>query len=171
MSRHIPHQNHCPQHSSIHAPHTHALTHWQPWRCCIRTSYKLQPRPTQWTQWQHQSHLPPISTRAQHFPSNLYPYSSAATYAHPCPPMLFKLRPCFQKLCNVYYPPTPSLGWIGQIKGRSLSLASARSAFWLTYSMHPRSLNPIWSWMQGCTKPMHTHAHPKHDRSSFVPDE
>ena len=42
-----------------------------------------------------------------------------------CPPMLFKLCPCIQKLCNVCYPPTPSLGWIGQIKGRSLSLASA----------------------------------------------
>jgi hypothetical protein len=45
--------------------------------------------------------------------------------------MLFKLRPCIQKLCNVYHPLTPSLGWIGQIKGRSLSLASARSASWL----------------------------------------
>jgi hypothetical protein len=66
-----------------------------------------------------------------------------------CPPMLFKLRPCIQKLCNVYYPPTPSLGWIGQIKSRSLSLASARSASWLAYSLHPRSLTPIWSWMQG----------------------
>jgi hypothetical protein len=32
------------------------------------------------------------------------------TCAHPCPPMLFKLRPCIQKLCNVYCPPTPSLG-------------------------------------------------------------
>jgi hypothetical protein len=30
------------------------------------------------------------------------PYPSVATYAHPCPPMLFKLRPCIQKLCNVY---------------------------------------------------------------------
>jgi len=79
------------------------------------------------------------------------------TCAHPCPPLLFKLRPCIQKLCNVYYPPTPSLGWIGQIKGRSLSLASSRSASWLVYSLHPRSLTPIWSWMQGCTKPMPTH--------------
>jgi hypothetical protein len=77
-----------------------------------------------------------------------------------CPPMLFKLRPCIQKLCNVYYPPTPSLGCIRQIKGRSLSLASARSASWLAYSLHPRSLTPIWSWMQRCTKPMPTHAHP-----------
>jgi hypothetical protein len=76
-----------------------------------------------------------------------------------CPLMLFKLRPCIKKLCNVYYPPTPSLGWIGQIKGRSLLLASARSAFWLAYSLHPRSLTPIWSWMQWCTKPMPTHAH------------
>jgi hypothetical protein len=66
------------------------------------------------------------------------------TCAHPCPPMLFKLPMCIQKLCNVYYPPTPSLGWIGQIKGRSLSLASARSASWLVYSLHPRSLTPIW---------------------------
>jgi hypothetical protein len=75
----------------------------------------------------------------------------------PCPPMLFKLCPCIQKLCNVYHPPTPSLGWIIQIKGRSLSLVSARSASWLEYSLHPRSLTPIWSWMQGCTKPMPTH--------------
>ena len=82
------------------------------------------------------------------------------TCAHPCPPMLFKLRPCIQKLCNVYYPPTPSLGWIGQIKGHSLSLAWARSASWLAYSLHLRSLTPIWSWMQGCTKLMPTHAHP-----------
>ena len=79
------------------------------------------------------------------------------TCAHPCPPMLFKLRPCIQKLCNVYYPPTPSLGWIGQIKGRSLSMASTRSTSWLAYSLHLRSLTPIWSWMQGCTKPMPTH--------------
>jgi hypothetical protein len=39
-------------------------------------------------------------------------------------------------------------------------LASARSASWLAYSIHPRSLTPIWSWMHGCTKPMPTHAHP-----------
>ena len=58
----------------------------------------------------------------------------------------------------MYYPPTPCLGWIGQIKGRSLSLASARSASWLVYNLHPRSLTPIWSWMQKCTKPMPTHA-------------
>ena len=104
-----------------------------------------------------------LRTRAQHFPLNCthtqtMPISNdlcppmptiSMTCAHPCPPMLFKLRPCIQKLCNVYYPPTPSLGWIGQIKGRSLSLASARSASWLAYSMHPRSLTPIWSWMQG----------------------
>jgi hypothetical protein len=82
------------------------------------------------------------------------------TYAHPFPPMLFKLRPCIQKLCNVHYPPTPSLGWIRQIKGHSLSLASVRSASWLVYSLHLRSLTPIWSWMQGWTKPMPTHAHP-----------
>ena len=79
------------------------------------------------------------------------------TCAHP---MFFKLRLCIQKLCNVCYLPTPSLGWIGQIKGRSLSLASTQSASWLAYSLHPRSLTPIWSWMQGCTNPMPTHAHP-----------
>ena len=65
-----------------------------------------------------------------------------------CPPLVFKLRAYIQKLCNVYYPPTPSFGWIGQIKCLSLSLASAQSAFWLVYSMHPRSLTLIWSWMQ-----------------------
>jgi hypothetical protein len=116
--------------------------------------------------------------KAQHFPSNLYPYPDhnhqqrpmpthacppiawhVPTRAHPCPPMLFKLRPCIQKLCNVYYPHTPSLGWIGQIKGCSLSLAWARRASWLAYSLHLKSLTPIWSWMQGCTKPMPTHAH------------
>jgi hypothetical protein len=121
-----------------------------------------------------------LGARAQHFPSNLYPYpdhnhqhrpmpTHSMTRVHPCPPMLFKLRPCIQKLCNVYYyPPTPSLGWIRQIKGRSMSLASAWSESWLAYSLHPRSLTPIWSWMQGCTKlmPTHeqyyrTHAHPK----------
>jgi hypothetical protein len=96
--------------------------------------------------------------RAQHFPSNLYPCPNhnhqqrpmpthSMTYVHPCPPELFKLRPCIQKSCNMYFPPTPSPGWIGQIKGRSLSLASARSAFWLVYSLHPRSLTSIWSWM------------------------
>jgi hypothetical protein len=66
-----------------------------------------------------------------------------------CPPMLFKLRPCIKKLCNVYYPPTPSLGWIGQIKSHSMSLDSTRSISWLAYSLHQRSLTPIWSWMQG----------------------
>ena len=33
-----------------------------------------------------------------------------------CPPMLLKLHPCIKKLCNVHYPPTPSLGWIRQNK-------------------------------------------------------
>jgi hypothetical protein len=75
----------------------------------------------------------------------------------PCPPMLFKLRPCIQKLCNVYYSSTPSIGWIGQIKGRSLLLASVRSASWLAYSLHPRSLTPIWSLDAGMHK---TDAHP-----------
>ena len=106
-------------------------------------------------------------TIAQHFPLNCththtMPISSALfppmpthsmICAHPCPSMLFKLRPCIQKLFSVYYPPTPSLDWIEQIKGRSLSMASAHSAFWLAYFLHPRSLTPIWSWMQGYTKP------------------
>jgi hypothetical protein len=78
------------------------------------------------------------------------------TCAHPCPPMLFKLRPCIQKLCNVHYPPTPSLGWIGQIKGLSLSLALARSASWLACSLHPRSLTPIRTHAHPCP-PMPTH--------------
>jgi hypothetical protein len=78
------------------------------------------------------------------------------------PTLLFKLRPCCQKLCNVYYLYTPSLGWIRQIKGHSLSPASARSVSWLAYSLHPRSLTPIWSWIKGCTKPMATHAHHAH---------
>jgi hypothetical protein len=88
-------------------------------------------------------------------------------HAHPCPPIVWhvpthaiQIAPMYSKLCNVYYPPTPSLGWIGQIKGRSLSLASAQSTSWLAYSLHPRSLTPICSWMHGCTKPMPTHARP-----------
>jgi hypothetical protein len=70
-----------------------------------------------------------------------------------CPPMsthAIQIAPMYLKLCNVYYPPTPSLGWIGQIKRRSISLASTRSASWLVYSLHPRSLTPICSWMHGC---------------------
>ena len=62
----------------------------------------------------------------------------------PCPPMLFKLHPCNQKLCpciqklsNVYYPPTPSLGWIGQIKDRSLSLAIVHKPMPTHYNMAP----------------------------------
>ena len=83
-----------------------------------------------------------ICIRTQDFPSNCthtqtMPINNdlcspmpthSMTCAHPCPPMLFKLRPCIKKLCNVCYPPTPSLGWTGQIKGCSLSLASTRSA-------------------------------------------
>jgi hypothetical protein len=97
-----------------------------------------------------------LRIRAQHFPSNLYPYPVITISNDLCPPMLFKLRPCIQKLCNVYYSPTTSLGWIRQIKSRSLSLASAQSAYWLAYSLHLRSLTPSWSWMQ-CTNPMSTH--------------
>ena len=68
-------------------------------------------------------------------------------HAHPY--MLFILRPYIQELCNVYYPPTPSFGWIIQINGHSLSLALAWRTSWLGYSLHPRSLTPIWSGMQG----------------------
>ena len=105
-----------------------------------------------------------LQGKAQHLSFKLHPYPDHAHQqrpmpthsmkcAHPCPPMLFKLCLCIQKLCNVHYPPTPSLGWIGQIKGRSLLLASARSTSWLEYSLHPRSLTLIWGCMQGCTKP------------------
>jgi hypothetical protein len=59
-----------------------------------------------------------------------------------CPPMLFKLHPCIQKLCIVCYPPTPSLGWIGQIKGRSLSLASLQ--LYSGASMERSSLRTPW---------------------------
>ena len=66
-----------------------------------------------------------ICTHTQTIPisSDLCPPMSThnMTCVHPRPPMLFKLRPCIKKLCNVYYPPTPSFGSIGQIKGRSLS--------------------------------------------------
>ena len=48
------------------------------------------------------------------------------TWARPCPPMLFKLRPCIKKLWNVYYPRTPSLGWIGQIGGLTLLVPHKR---------------------------------------------
>ena len=108
-----------------------------------------------------------VLSRAQHFPSNLYPYSNhnhnhqhqfmpthSMTRAHLCPPMLFKLRPCIQKLWNVYYPSTPSLGWIGQIKSRSLSLASVRSASWLAYSEKFDSDLELDTWMHK------TYSHP-----------
>jgi hypothetical protein len=72
-------------------------------------------------------------------------HSMTCAHPCPCPPMLFKLCPCIQKLCNVYYPPTPSLGWIGQIKGRSLSMAFVWRASWLVHSLHPRSSTLIWS--------------------------
>jgi hypothetical protein len=93
------------------------------------------------------------------------------THAHPhhdmCPPMSTHAHPCYSncihvfKNCVLCITPTPSLGWIRKIIGRSLSLALVRSASWLAYSLHPRSLTLIWSWMQGCTKLMPTHAHPK----------
>jgi hypothetical protein len=99
-----------------------------------------------------------ICTHTQTIPisSDLCPPmpTHSMTCAHPYPPMLFKLRLCIQKLCNMYYLPTSSLSWIGQIKGHSLSLATAQSASWLAYSMHMRSLTLIWSWIQGCTKPI-----------------
>ena len=78
------------------------------------------------------------------------------TCAHPCPPMLFKLRPCIQKLCNVYYPPTPSLGWIGHIKCRILSMASAWSASWLAYSLHLE----VWLRLALDARMHKTNAHP-----------
>ena len=59
-------------------------------------------------------------------------------------PCIQKLCPCIQKLCNVYYPPTPSLGWIGQIKDRSLSLD-------IVHKPMPTHNN---------LEPMPTHAHP-----------
>jgi hypothetical protein len=116
------------------------------------------------------SQVEKVLIRAQHFPSNLYPYPDhnhhqqpMPTHAHPqhdmrppMPPMLFKLRPCIQKLCNVY---AYTKSWLDRTNKRSL--ASARSASWLAYSLHPRSLTPIWSWMQGYTKPMPTDAYPK----------
>ena len=73
------------------------------------------------------------------------------------PTRAIQLRPCIQKLCNVYYPPTPSF-WLDRTNKRSfIVLASARSTSWLAYFLHPRILTSIWSWMQGCTKPMPTH--------------
>ena len=66
--------------------------------------------------------------------------------------MLFKLRPCIQKLCNVYYPSTPSLGWIGQIKDRSLSLAIVHKPMPTHYNMEP---------MPTHEQKYRTHAHPK----------
>ena len=107
--------------------------------------------------WQTRDQSPTFSFEFVPIPR---PYPSTVTHAHPCLPMLFKLHTCIKILCNVHYPPTPSLGWIRQIKGGSMSLASARSASWLSYSLHPRILTPIWSWMQGCTKLMPTHAYP-----------
>ena len=47
------------------------------------------------------------------------------------PTHAIQIAPMYSELCNVYYPLTPSLGWIGQIKGSSLLLALARSASWL----------------------------------------
>ena len=52
-------------------------------------SFKLHP----YLDHAHQQrHLPPMPTHSM-------------TCAHPCPPMLFKVCPCIQKLCNVYYAP------------------------------------------------------------------
>jgi hypothetical protein len=83
--------------------------------------------------------LMPLHSRAQHFPSNLYPYTD---HNHQQRPMLIHVHSCYSNCVRV------------------LSLASIRSASWLAYSLHPRSLTPIWSWMHGCTKLMPTHAHP-----------
>ena len=89
------------------------------WRCCVAIS--------------HGNHQGLVS-RDWHFPYGL----------HPCPPMLFKLCPCIQKLSNVHYPPTPSLGWIGQIKDRSLSLAIVHKPMPNNIAAMPTQ-NP-WAW-------------------------
>ena len=98
--------------------------------------------------------LPDRWVRAQHFPSNLYPYLDHNHEQRPMPTHSMTcahvLRNCVMCVIHLHQ----VLGCIGQIKGRSLSLASARSASWLAYSLHLRSLTPIWSWMQGCTKPL-----------------
>ena len=76
------------------------------------------------------------------------------------PTHAIQLCPCIQKLCNVYYLPTPSTRWIGQIKGRSLSLASARSASWLAYSLYPRSLTRFGV---GCRDVQNRMCYARHD--------
>ena len=109
-------------------------------------------------------------SRDRHFPIKLHPcphiddmcppmpHHALPMPTHPCPPMLFKLRSCIQKLCNVYYPSTPSLGWIGQIKDRSLSLAIIHIPMPTHYNMeampthaHPK---PMGMGADGCGRPM-----------------
>jgi hypothetical protein len=58
-------------------------------------------------------------SRAQHFPSNLYSYPYHNHQQQPKPTHVHPQR--------------------------SLSLASARSASWIAYSLHLRSLTPIWT--------------------------
>ena len=69
--------------------------------------------------------------------SGTYIFLLNCTHVHPCPPMLFKLRSCIQELCNVCYPPTPSLGWIVQIKDRSLLPAIVQKPMPAHYNMEP----------------------------------
>jgi hypothetical protein len=68
-----------------------------------------------------------VCNRAQHFPSNLYPYPhhnhqqrSMPTHAHPC----YLNCTCvlkFYVMCIICLH-SPSLGWIGQIKGPGRAL-------------------------------------------------
>ena len=98
--------------------------------------------------------LPSASTYAHPCPPIAW---HVPTHAHPCPPMLFKLRPCIQKLCNVHYPPTPSLRWIGQIKSRSLSLTSARRCFLVSVILASKKFD---SDLELDAKMHKTNAHP-----------
>ena len=69
-----------------------------------------------------------MSRRAQHFPSNLYPYPNhnhnhhhqpmpthSMTCVHPCPPMLFKLRPCIPL-------PTYTKSWLDRTNKKSFTV-------------------------------------------------
>ena len=97
-------------------------------------------------------------------------YPSAATYAHPCPPIAWyvptHVHPWYSNCAHVFKNCVMCITRLRQVlvgsdnKRSFIVLASVRSASWLAYSLHPRSLTPTWSWMHGCTKPMPTHAHP-----------
>jgi hypothetical protein len=74
--------------------------------------------------------------------------------------MLFKLRQCIQRLCK-FILPAYTKSWLDRTNKKSFNVMGfSPSAYWLAYSLHPRTLTPIWNWMQGCTKPMLNHAHP-----------